>query len=472
MSWPGYPDTGAPGYDPYGRPMANPEPVWYPVQPVFAAPPPLPKPRRGTASLVGLSVGFTVIGVFALAVLVYFVQVLPVAILLAASLLAFVPLAIVLVGIWLVDRWEPEPRLALLFAFLWGAAVAVGTALIVDVVVVTAQQIVGAGGGSDLFGAVVQAPIVEEGAKGFGVLLVLWIFRKNFDGPVDGVVYAATVAAGFAFVENIQYFGLQVSDDLQYGVGGLGYVFVVRALMSPFAHVMYTACTGVALGFAARKTGPGGAVGFYFIGLVPAILLHALWNGALSFVTDDGFFVYYLLVQVPIFVAMILLVVLLRRNERHVTHDRLVEYGSVGWFSPDEVQMLSTGAGRRQAKQWAAVNGQSAAMKRFVSTATRLAFTRQRIVKGRADEASRRDEGELLDQLTIARRALQAPAVAFVGYPEPQFGPGPQYGPGQQYPAQQYPGQQYPAQPDPGQHYPGQQYPGQQYPGQQPPQTW
>jgi RsiW-degrading membrane proteinase PrsW (M82 family) len=401
-----------------GQPTRAPEPVWWPVQPVFGQPAPR---RRPVASGVALALGFTVIGVFVLALVVYFLIFLSPAVILAASLLAFVPLAIVLVGIWLVDRWEPEPRVALLFAFLWGAAVSVGTALIVDLVVGSVQGLVGIGaeGGGEVFGAVVQAPVVEEVAKGFGVLLVLWIFRRHFDGPVDGVVYAATVAAGFAFVENIQYFALQVVDDLALGSDGLVFVFVVRALMSPFAHVMYTACTGIALGWAARRTGPFGAIGWFALGVVPAAALHALWNGALV-VVGDAFFVYYLLVQVPIFVAMVLLVVFLRRNERRVTHARLAEYAAVGWFSAEEVAMLSTAAGRRRARRWAAANGIGPAMRRFVSDATRLAFTRQRLVKSRRghDEGARRDEAELLAALAASRAALQAPPAAFVGWPQ------------------------------------------------------
>ncbi|ROS59673.1 RsiW-degrading membrane proteinase PrsW (M82 family) [Frigoribacterium sp. PhB160] len=407
-------------------PAAAVEPVWYPAQPVFVASAPVapgPGPaRRRVASAVSLAVGFTVIGVFAVAVVAYFLLFLQPAIILAASLLAFVPLAIVLTGIWLVDRWEPEPRVALLFAFLWGAVVSVGTALIVDLLVGQVQALVGIGATdtADVLAAVVQAPLVEEGAKGFGVLLVLWIFRRHFDGPVDGVVYAATVAAGFAFVENIQYFAVQVTDDLFSGSQGLLFVFVVRALMSPFAHVMYTACTGIALGWAARRTGPVGAIGWFVVGLVPAVLLHALWNGALV-VVGDSFFAYYLLVQVPIFVAMVVLVVFLRRAERRVTHARLAEYAAVGWFSADEVGMLSTASGRRRARRWATANGVGPAMKRFVSDATRLAFTRQRMVKGSrtGDELAQRDEAELLAALVRSRAALQAPPTAFDGWAPP-----------------------------------------------------
>ena len=38
------------------------------------------------------------------------------------------------------------------------------------------------------------------------MLIIFLIWRRTFNGPVDGVVYACVVAAGFAFAENILYF--------------------------------------------------------------------------------------------------------------------------------------------------------------------------------------------------------------------------------------------------------------------------
>jgi len=69
---------------------------------------------------------------------------------------------------------------------------------------------------------------------------------------------------------------------------------------------------------------------------------------------------------------------------------------------------------------WAGTQGKRAEMRRFVSIATRLAFTRQRMLKGRrvvgVRQEARRDESELLTELTQSRAALQAPATAFPGY--------------------------------------------------------
>lgn len=384
-------------------------PFSYPVAPQT------PPARRPVANFAAAAVGFVVIACFAVAVVVYFLLVLPSQVLVIGLLLAVVPLCIVLFGIWLVDRWEPEPRVILVFAFFWGAGVSIGAALLFDFAVQTVQSVFGAGKSelSDVLGAVVQAPIVEEGAKGLGVLLVLWIFRKHFDGPVDGVVYAATVAAGFAFVENIQYFSVQVVDQA-YGGDSLAGVFLVRALMAPFGHIIYTACTGFALGLAARRTGALGAIGYFFVGLIPAILLHALWNGALV-VVGDRFLSYYVLVQVPIFVACVVGVFVLRYLERRVTRIRLAEYARVGWFDADEVRMLSSGPARRRAIRWARHNGLGPAMRSFITDATRLASTRQKIVSSRHSEVARaaatRDEGELLAAVTAGRAHLQQPRL-------------------------------------------------------------
>lgn len=320
------------------------------------------------------------------------------------ALLALVPLAIVLWAIRWVDRWEPEPRWALWFAALWGAGVSVAAALVVDAGVQLTAAIASPGSTPDAAAqAVIQAPIVEEIAKGVGVLLLFVFAKSRFDGPVDGLVYGATVAAGFAFTENILYFGQTLIE----GDGAsLGYVFVVRGLFSPFAHVLFTACAGLALGVAARRGAhAGGVFGWFVVGLAGAIALHALWNGSMLFA--DGV-VLYVLVQVPIFIAAIVVTVGLRRADRRITRLRLGEYARAGWFSADEVEGLSTSEGRRRALAWGAAQRppRTAAVRDFTTAATRLALTRQVIDAGRADVRRLTEEHELLDAVTEARARI------------------------------------------------------------------
>ncbi len=370
-----------------------------------------PAAHRSTLLAVGI-LGFILVGISVLIVLVYFLSFLGPGMLFVGGILALVPLTIVLLGIRWIDRWEPEPFGVLLFAFLWGAGVSIVLALTVDT---AAQLVLAAQGGpnstSDTLQAVVQAPIVEETAKGLGVLLIFLVARRYFDGPVDGIVYAATVAGGFAFTENIQYFGVQLSSEGGFD-GSVAEIFFIRGLLSPFAHVMFTSMTGLLIGIAARRGHRLLGVALFFVGLVPAILLHALWNGALSIVYD--FYGYYALVQVPLFTIAVVGVVLLRRREVRLTQVRLGEYAAAGWFNAAEIASLATPAGRRRSIAWAASRGQGRLMRRYIRDVTRLAFVRHRIVtqRDRGRASAQADEAILLGTITAERSQL---ATALAG---------------------------------------------------------
>jgi len=385
------------------HPAANPQPVLHSTQPVLAG-----RPRGDNTVLVWAIVGYAVLSLIALMVTVYLLAFLGATAFVVAGILALVPLAIVLLGISWIDRWEPEPRGALAFAFLWGAAASVAIALLFDLGVQLVAAVVGIGDGfwSLFLSLVVQAPIVEELGKALGLLILFWVVRRQFDGPVDGIVYGAMIAVGFAFTENIQYFGLALGEAQ--GFGEVGEIFVMRGLMSPFAHVMFTACTGVIMGFASRRATPFGMVGWAALGLVPAILLHAFWNGSALFVTD--FYAYYFTVQVPLFVIGFVIVYFLRRQERDLTMRHLQEYAAAGWFTAQEVGILSTGQGRRAAAAWARGHGIGDAFEQFARSATRLAFARHRIVLGRDRAAAHYDESVMLDRIVDARRRMEGSA--------------------------------------------------------------
>ncbi|WEO78566.1 PrsW family intramembrane metalloprotease [Cryobacterium sp. SO2] len=367
--------------DPTGRSIAVPAQD-APIQsPVWSA----PVRRTRLSTVVWASVGIVVAALAVILVLVYLSTFLGAGALLVCLLLALVPLTLVILAVRWIDRWEPEPRPALWFAFLWGAGVSIVTALVFDlgvqIVVATSGTARPAG---DFLTAVVQAPLVEESAKGFGLLLLFWVIRGQFNGPIDGVVYAAMIAAGFAFSENIQYFGVAMLDG---GIATLGVTFLLRGVLSPFAHVLFTACTGLAVGLAARRATGSRYIGTVLIGLAAAVLLHAVWNGAFYFLTTDASLVgYYFLVQFPMFLGAIITMVMLRRQEERLTVQRLGDYAAVGWFTAAEVDMLATPRGRRQARAWAHAQppARRMAMNRFIVDATRLASVRQRLVSAQA----------------------------------------------------------------------------------------
>ncbi|WP_104139721.1 MULTISPECIES: PrsW family intramembrane metalloprotease [unclassified Cryobacterium] len=402
------------------QPPGQPSPERLPVQP---SPTPVQpvwrravRPSRAGAIVLGV-VGIVLAGLALLAVILYLTTFLGTGALLLGLILALLPLAVVLLAVRWIDRWDPEPRPALIFALLWGAGISIVSALVFDLgVQITIAASSGALAGSDFASSVIQAPVVEEIAKGFGVLVLFWAVRRHFDGPLDGVVYAATIAAGFAFSENIQYFGLALADG---GAQNLGVTFLLRGVFSPFAHVTFTICTGLALGLAARRgASKSGAFGFFLLGLMPAIGLHALWNGATFVLAGDAsVLIYYVVVQVPLFIVAILVVVFFRRQEARITLRRLHEYSQAGWFTAVEVSMLGTGAGRRQALAWGArqTRSRQLAMRHFIADATRLAFVRDRLVRGQGTPALHAREALLLGLLMSHRAAVlgqQPPGAA------------------------------------------------------------
>lgn len=312
---------------------------------------------------------------------------------------SLVPLGTVLLTVRFIDRWEPEPKPLLLFAFAWGAVVSIAVTMLIQPYF---SLVAGPASGLDstTFAVTVQAPVVEEFAKSLGLLLLVLFAPKHFNGPVDGVVFAFTIAAGFAFTENILYFGRAIAESSDPGTD-LAVVFFLRGVLSPFAHAIFTGTTGLVMGFAAGRGNTGLSVLAFFAGLVPAMLLHSAWNSM-----GRDFLGRYVMVQVPIFLLAVLVIVLLRVAERRLTRQRLTEYAAAGWFTAAEVDMLATAAGRRSALRWARSTGRGVQMKALLDAATQLALTRQRILSGRDVPAHQRDEQHQLAGIAARRSAV------------------------------------------------------------------
>ena len=96
-----------------------------------------------------------------------------------ATFVAFTPAMFYLMPLLWLDRYDPEPFWLLALAFAWGALVSV----IVSFIINTAISI---GAGSidpalgTIAGAVISAPIFEEGSKGLGLVILLDLFPQIF----------------------------------------------------------------------------------------------------------------------------------------------------------------------------------------------------------------------------------------------------------------------------------------------------
>lgn len=365
--------------------------------------------RRGIRAwvLVGvISVGFLVSGT---ALAAYFGAHLGLVTSLLALLFAAIPLGIVIPTFLWLDRFEAEPTRYLVFAFLWGALVAAALAAVFN----TSALLVFRGSTDPAAAlqttAVVVAPFVEEGLKGLLVLVVWWFLRREFDGVTDGMVYAGICAAGFAFTENISYLGEAYSEG-----GGpiLAGTFLVRCVLSPFAHPIFTIFTGIGIGIAATsRRGPVKVVA-PVIGYLLAVLAHALWNLS-AMAGGEGLLTIYVLVEVPIFIGFVVLVVWTRRREGRLIGRFLSPYAAAGWLSPSEVSMLASMGRRREARIWARANAGRpglAAMRAFQDAASELALLRRRMFTSGVDDKALTSERRLLDALVQRRRE-------FIGLP-------------------------------------------------------
>lgn len=318
-------------------------------------------------------------------------------------LFAVLPVGIVVPALMWLDRYEAEPVRYLLFAFFWGALVATTVSIVLN----TGSLIVlnNVGFDAEAVGAVMVAPVVEESLKGLGVLLILWVRRREFDGIIDGIVYAGVCAAGFAFAENILYLGRAYAEM---GAEGLVGLFVIRGLIGPFAHPLFTMWTGVGIGVAATRS--RGALRWFapIAGLLLAMFLHGLWNLA-AVAGIEGFWSSYLLLQVPIFLGAIAFVSWERRREGRLIARSLTIYARHGWLTPGEVEMLGSLRARREARRWAAgAGGRRAkrAMIAFQDDASELALLRVRMTHGTAGRDAVALERRLLDTMTRCRAAL------------------------------------------------------------------
>ena len=315
---------------------------------------------------------------------------------------------VVPVFLW-VDRLESEPSRLLWFAFLWGALISTPGAIFLNAIGVA--FFAGFHVEAPFVGAVVVAPVVEEFLKGLGVALLFFRARREFDGVIDGIVYAGLIAAGFAFVENIIYLG---DAFLQNGTPGLVVLFVLRCLFSPFAHPMFTVCTGVAFGLIAHRR-KASSIWIVVVGFGSAVFLHSLWNyGAVA--AGGAMPLLYLVVQVPLFIAFLWLLLWAQARESRILLTLLGGYATAGWFTADEVTMLAHPRQRRRARAWArSVGGRPAvrAMTALQDESGELAMVRKHLLS----HPGRPDEGEWLSREARLLASIAAHRGVFVSTP-------------------------------------------------------
>ena len=313
-----------------------------------------------------------------------------------ALLMACLPAPVYVALVLWIDRFEPEPPVALLGAFVIGACLA--TFVSVNANMLAAEFLSKAihnVGLSDGVGAVVAAPLVEEGSKALCLLILFWWRRRDFDGVIDGVIYATVLALGFAMSEDVLFYGRALKEQQA------SIMFLLRGVLGAFAHPLFTSMLGIGLGWFCENPGRKRRWLAPPLGFLGGIVLHSIWNFSSS-VHPLVWLAVYFLVMVPC--GLVVGFVLLRALRREGGWLRL---HLADEMPPQELAIVSSVRGRirfslrnlraRGLRSWWF-------SEQYLQLAGRLAFLKRRIAQGQP--VGEAEEGILRGRMLAAQAQI------------------------------------------------------------------
>lgn len=244
--------------------------------------------------------------------------------LLGSFFFGFVPMFVFAAFVNWLDRYEKEPKLLLGAAFTWGVVIAGGGAYILNTVFgIGIYLFTGSEAAADFGTTSIVAPVIEEALKGLAVGVVFLLFRKEFDSILDGIVYGAITAMGFAAIENVLYIyrnGYQAG-----GWEGFWVLVVVRVILVGWMHPFFTAFIGI--GFAVARMSKNVLVKIIAVpaGYVVAVLTHSFHNTFGSLVGGEGGFFLGLLADYFGYFVMTVFIIWMIVHERNILKRHLAE---------------------------------------------------------------------------------------------------------------------------------------------------
>jgi protease PrsW len=381
------------------------DPAMFPAGAPQALPPAAPAAllRRPRSALTWVTVIVLGLGGLLIAILIFLLGG-PAGALIATLLAAVSFPVMILICFWL-DRYEPEPARYRLAALGWGAVAAVAFSFVGE------QLVFGLSGTNEFVNVAVAAPVVEELGKGLFLVAVVIFRHAELNGPLDGIIYGALVGIGFAFVEDIVYY-LESLES-----GQLGVTFFLRGIMGPFAHPLFTAATGLAIGIAVSIRRPGVRILAPILGFLAAVVLHGIWNGS-TFWGGNGFLVAYSAIFLPLLVVILAVAVWARSREGKMLTTALRQVAQLGWIRPEEIRWIARLSDRMSARAYAKrIGGKPAtnAVRAYQQTMTEVAFLHHRAVSGTAPADLNQRMNGLLQRAAWLRPYVvfppQSPAV-------------------------------------------------------------
>lgn len=252
--------------------------------------------------------------------------------LLVALFFGFVPMFLFAAFVNWLDRYEKEPKILLGAAFGWGMVIAAGGAFILNTAFgIGIYAFTGSEGIAEFGTTSIVAPVIEEGLKGLAVLIVFFLFRKEFDSILDGIVYAAITAMGFAAVENVLY--IYRNGFLESGWEGLWTLVFIRVFLVGWMHPFFTSFTGIGVAISRLSRNP--IVKFLAIpaGYTVAVAAHAFHNTFGSVIGGVSGFIAGTIVDYMGYIFMIAFIIWVIVRERNILKKQLREEVEKGYMS-------------------------------------------------------------------------------------------------------------------------------------------
>lgn len=189
------------------------------------------------------------------------------------------------------DKERPEPYLLIALAFIGGM-------MVVPLVLPLQKMALEMYTGDNLIFVWV---IIEEVLK-YAAALILILWNKAVDEPIDIIIYMVTIALGFASLENALFIfnPLAIGDTITAITNGQ-----LRFLGSTLLHVLASGTVGAFLALAYYKS-THLKMAFGTLGLFIAIVLHALFNFFIMDSSGEAILGVFLFVWMGIIVLLLI----------------------------------------------------------------------------------------------------------------------------------------------------------------------
>jgi len=325
---------------------------------------------------------------------------------LLSFLFGFLPMLVFAYIVYWTDRYEKEPVLLLGGVFLWGAIIAAGAAFIVNTFLGLGIYLFsGSQAFTELSTTDAIAPLIEETLKGMACLLVFLFFRREFDSILDGIVYAAITAIGFAATENIYY--LYTYGFSENGVGGIFYMFFVRVILVGWQHPFYTSFIGIGLAVARLNRNLSIKIAAPFIGWGLAVLTHSLHNTISTIFQGMQSLVIGIVFDWSGWIAMLIFIIwALYREQKWIIAQLRDEVGR-GIITPQQYMTACSARAQTSARMKALFSGRYRLVDRFYLLTAELAYKKhQASALGEVEQAQPEIERTRLE---LGNLSLQVP---------------------------------------------------------------